>query len=779
MITVNDGFFALETAHTGYYMALHGTLCENLHYGAKIHADRSALCEKSDVTYGGDAIYKKETSPLSLSHICLELSPLGKGDFRDSTLALTMPDGSFAADFVFKTARRMKGCCPPKGMPSAHGGEETLALDFAANGVLATVFYTVYPDCDVITRRITVRNCSEKPVVLHKCLSYQLDLPSSGYTMSTFTGAWARERHETRTDLSIGTHSFGTTIGLSSAYVNPFFMVYENFATEFNGEVYGFNLIYSGNHCGFAHTSQFGMTRIAAGIQPDGFEWTLSPSESFDTPEAVLTFSAQGKNGMSRNMHDFVNMHITRGKWANAPRPVLSNNWEATYFSFNEAKLLKIAKAAAKLGVELFVLDDGWFGARDSDKAGLGDYSVNTKKLPSGLGGLAEKIKALGMDFGLWFEPENVNPDSDLYRAHPDWAVSVPNVEPSIGRNQLVLDLCRREVQDYIIKSVNDTLKSADIKYVKWDMNRPVTDAYSPALKEQGRFSHTMILGLYRVLNEITASNPDILFEGCASGGNRFDLGILCYMPQIWTSDDTDAHERRKIQTGTSYGYPPSCMGCHVSAVPNHQTVRMSQIDARFDTAAFGVLGYELDFTALTPAEQKSVAAQIAFYKAHREILQYGRFLRIKSPFDGDETMWISVSKDKKHAVAGEFITLLTPNSQNIPMRLAGLDPEVLYDVAVRRESMDIRVLGGLINHVSPVKLNSNGIIVHTVADMYMLPCEEESYKAYGDLLMSAGVKQKQRFTGTGYTKNIRPMPDFGARLYVVDEHIEKDGDKK
>lgn len=779
MITVKDGFFALETANTGYYMALRGTLCENLHYGAKIHADKAALCEKCGVTYGGDAIYKKESDPLSLDHLCLELSPLGKGDFRESALSLTMPDGSNVADFEFKAARRTKGSCPPKGMPGAHGGEETLALDFAANGVLVTIFYTVYPDCDVITRRIAVKNCAEKPVTLHKCMSYQLDLPSSDYSMSTFTGAWVRERHETRAPLCVGTRSFGTIIGLSSAHVNPFFMINEKFATEFTGDVYGFNLIYSGNHYGFASVNNFGMTRVAAGIQPEGFEWTLAAGESFETPEAVLTFSADGKNGMSQNMHRFVNAHITRGKWANAPRPVLANNWEATYFSFNEAKILRIAKAAAKSGVELFVLDDGWFGARDTDKAGLGDYNVNLKKLPSGLSGLCEKIKALGMDFGLWFEPENVNPDSDLYRAHPDWAVGVPGVEASMGRNQLVLDLCRKEVQDYIIKNVNSTLKSADIKYVKWDMNRPVTDAYSPVLKQQGRFAHTMVLGLYRVMHEIVSANPDILFEGCASGGNRFDLGILSYMPQIWTSDDTDAHERRKIQTGTSYGYPQSCMACHVSAVPNHQTARMSQIDARFDTAAFGVLGYEFDFTALTPAEQKSVAAQIAFYKAHRELLQYGDFTRVKSPFDGDETLWIITSKDKKHAVAGEFLTLLIPNSQRAPMRLAGLDANILYDINVRRECMDIRTLGGLINHVSPIKLNANGVIVHTVADRYMLPCEEESYTVYGDLLMRAGLRQKQRFTGTGYTKDIRPMPDFSARLYTLDEHITKDEENK
>ena len=441
----------------------------------------------------------------------------------------------------------------------------------------------------------------------------------------------------------------------------------------------------------------------------------------------------------------------------------------------------QLAKDAAKLGAELFVLDDGWFGARDNDAKGLGDYTVNRKKLPGGLAGLAEKVHALGLLFGLWFEPEMVNADSGLFRAHPDWIVQTPGNVPATGRNQYVLDLCRAEVQDYIIANVNATLASAPIDYVKWDMNRHISDNYSPALAEQGRFSHSYILGLYRVLQSIVEQNPDVLFEGCSSGGNRFDLGILCYMPQIWTSDDTDAYERQLIQAGTSYGYPPSVMGCHVSASPNHQTARTSPIESRFNVAAFGVLGYELDLGRLTPAEQKAVAAQIAYYKAHRRLFQYGRFLRLCPPFGKNKCEWMMLAPDGSEDVVGEYLRLLRPNAEKPPLRLAGLAQDALYELEVRPQVVDVRTFGSLINQILPVKVNAGGHLMHAVADRYMMPCETERYAAYGDLLMYAGIRQKQAFTGTGYNENVRLMPDFSSRVYYlrrVDAALRTNGEE-
>ncbi len=772
MVSIHDGWFALETRHTGYYLAVREGLVENLHYGARVRIENLLpIQQKSEIGCGGDTVYSEKTGALSLDHLALELSPLQKGDTRTPGLSIVMPGGGYTADFSYRCARKLTGSVPPAGMPGGYGGEETLALTFATpENVSATLYYTVYPDCDVITRRLAVQNNADAPITLNKAMSYQLDLPmrADGYTLTTFHGAWARERHPSQAPLTVGARCFGSITGASSAQCNPFFFVSEPGAGEFSGEVYGFNLIYSGSHAGCVEVSPFGRTRVMAGIQPEGFAWTLAPGETFETPEAALTFSRKGKNGMSAHMHAFVREHVVRGAWAKKERPVLLNNWEATYFDFTESKLLRLARSAARLGAELFVLDDGWFGARTDDTKGLGDYTVNRKNLPGGLSGLADKVHGMGLLFGLWFEPEMVNEDSDLYRAHPDWAVKTPGITPSLGRHQLVLDLCRTEVQDYIIENVNATLSSARIDYVKWDMNRSITDAFSPALTQQGRFFHSYMLGLYRVLREITSANPEVLFEGCASGGNRFDLGILSYMPQIWTSDDTDAYERGRIQTGTSYGYPPSVMGCHVSASPNHQTARQSPIESRFNVAAFGALGYELDLTQLTPAEQKAVAAQIAYYKAHRALFQFGRFVRLSSPFEENRFAWMVISRDKREAVAGEFLHMLVPNTETPPLRLALLDPDAVYEIEARAQVIDVRTFGSLINALLPFRVNAGGHLLHTVADRYMMPCEEERYTAYGDLLMQAGIKQKQAFTGTGYTKDVRLMPDYASRLYYL-----------
>lgn len=770
MIKMNEGVFSIETANTGYYMALRDDLLENLHYGKKIHIDRAALCEKMPVGYGTDVVYRKETAPLSLMHLCLEVSPADKGDFRKNALDVILPDGSRACEYSFKSARLVEGNLAPEGMPSAYGAESTLVLTFtSAQGVTLQLYYSVYPDCDVITRRMRIENKSGGEIVIRRALSYQLDLPETGFVLSTFTGAWGRERHETEGLLTRGTRSFGSTTGVSSHFCNPFFMVSEAQAGEETGRVYGFNLIYSGSHYGQAETGPYAKTRIMAGIQPEGFSWTLKDQESFDTPEAVLAFSAKGKNGLSQCMHRFVRRHIVRGVWARKERPVLINNWEATYMNFNEGRLLDIAREAKNLGIELFVLDDGWFGQRNDDKRSLGDYDVNRKKLPGGLSGLARKIRKLGMGFGLWMEPEMVNPDSDLYRAHPDWAVKVPGRTPSLCRSQLVLDLCRSEVQDYIIEKVNETIKSAPISYVKWDMNRTLTDVYSLSLTEQGRFWHTWVLGLYRILGAVTEANPKVLFEACASGGNRFDLGILCYMPQIWTSDDTDAYERMKIQTGTSYGYPPSVMGCHVSAVPNHQTLRRSPIESRFAVAAFGLLGYELDLTALSQTEKKAVAAQVAFYKEHRRLFQYGQFYRLSSPFkDAESCRWMVVSGDKKEAMLLDGVGRVQPNMEQEPVRLTGLNPQLRYSITARRQIFDIRSLGGLINMVLPVRVNESGLLVHVASDHYARETEQESYRAYGDLLMEAGLKLNPRFGGTGYNDQVRMMEDYGTRIYIL-----------
>lgn len=773
MFCEENGIFCLETDHLGYYIGRRGELLETLHFGSRLRPTPDALPEKHATVYGSAIVYDGTDD---LLHLCLELSPTGKGDFRRSGLELRLADGSDVVRFRFASHAVHAGNLPPERMPGAHGAAETVELVFdSPQGVTVRQFCGIYPECDAFTRRIVVENRTGAPIRISRCMSYSLDLPRTGYRLTTFTGAWARERNESTVELKPGAVKFGSRTGTSSNFCNPFFLLAAPGCTEDAGRVYGFNLIYSGSHEGWAEVSPYSKTRIQAGIQSEGFGWTLADGESFHTPEAVLSYSGRGRNGLSHNFHRFVRQHIVPEFWADRERPILLNNWEATYFKFNESKLLSLAKKAAKLGMELFVLDDGWFGNRDSDTCALGDYTINRKKLPHGLEGLGKKLGDLGLKFGLWFEPEMVSPDSDLCRAHPDWAVQVPGVSPSLGRNQLVLDLCREEVRQYIIENVNLTLSSAPISYVKWDMNRQLTDLYSPALTEQSRFSHAWILGLYQVFDAVRRANPEVLFEGCSSGGNRFDLGVLCYMDQIWTSDDTDCYERMRIQTGTSCGYPPSVMGAHVSASPNHQTARTSPLESRFDVAAFGCFGYELDLGTLSPAEEKMIAGQIAFYKEHRRLFQFGTFHRLRSPFDSEWCAWMVVSEDKREALVLDALARMEPNSETEPLLLTGLDPDMCYQVTVRPQYVDIRSFGGLINYVLPVKVNTEGILIHAAANLYAMPTESESFRAYGDCLMEAGLRTKQRFVGTGYNADVRLMPDYSARIYhlnaIEEEH--------
>lgn len=780
-ILVTERTIHLRNDHISYIIGLmEGGVAAHLYFGPRLERLNTAnILRRHNLDEGGFTLHG-----CTLERVPQEYPAFGLGDMREGAVTVTRPDGTRTVDLRYVSAAVEEGKPTLPGLPATFGGAcKTLRLTLADAllGLEVTLLYTIFDDCDVIARSACLRNGGPQPLTIDRAMSLSLDMPDSGYDLLTLSGSWAREREWVRRPLAFGEQSVSTRYGASGHITSPFLALMRPDATEAQGEVYAAALVYSGNFYAGVEVDRFRRARARMGINDYDFAWQLAPGEAFQTPEAVLTYSANGLDGMSRQFHRLCAEHLARSRFAHARRPILLNNWEATYFDFNERKLLSLAKDAAKLGAELFVLDDGWFGARDNDAKGLGDYTVNRKKLPGGLAGLAEKVHALGLLFGLWFEPEMVNADSGLFRAHPDWIVQTPSNVPATGRNQYVLDLCRAEVQDYIIANVNATLASAPIDYVKWDMNRHISDNYSPALAEQGRFSHSYILGLYRVLQSIVEQNPDVLFEGCSSGGNRFDLGILCYMPQIWTSDDTDAYERQLIQAGTSYGYPPSVMGCHVSASPNHQTARTSPIESRFNVAAFGVLGYELDLGRLTPAEQKAVAAQIAYYKAHRRLFQYGRFLRLCPPFGKNKCEWMMLAPDGSEAVVGEYLRLLRPNAEKPPLRLAGLAQDALYELEVRPQVVDVRTFGSLINQILPVKVNAGGHLMHAVADRYMMPCETERYAAYGDLLMYAGIRQKQAFTGTGYNENVRLMPDFSSRVYYlrrVDAALRTNGEE-
>ena len=770
MIRLEEGVFRIETEHTGMYIAPRGPLAEQLHYGRKIHPSVQVLRQPLAVPYGTDVIYDKDFDPsLSLLHLGLELSPTEKGDFRRGALALSLGNGSPVCDLRYTGAEILP--CPPaaSGLPSARETGQCLVLRFAsAEGMTAELFYIPIEDCDAIVRQTRVTNHTGEPVTLHRVMGYQLDLPREDLLLTTLTGAWAREFEPSIAPLRKGIIEFGSVSGVSGHYCNPFFALSAPNTVEHTGEIYGFNLLYSGSYAASVEVDSFGFTRVMEGIQPEGFYWTLQDGESFVTPQAVLTFSAAGRNGLRQNMHRFVTRHILPPAWRDQLRPILVNNWEATYFDFTPRKLQALASKAAELGAELFVLDDGWFGRRTDDTRGLGDFDPNPQKLPGGLGRLAADLSAKGLSFGIWAEPEMISEDSALYEAHPDWAVSAPGTAPSLGRNQLFLDLCRDDVRCYLIEQLNALLDSAPIRYVKWDMNRHHTDRFSPALPEQGRFAHTWTLGLYQVLEAVTAAHPDVLFEGCASGGNRFDLGILFYMPQIWLSDDTDAWERFKIQTWASLGYPMSVMGCHVSAAPNHQTLRFTPLDTRFDVAAFGLLGYEMDLTALNPAQKKSIKAQIEFYKLHRELFQRGEFYCLDVPEPDKGGAWMVVSADRCKAAVLEMTGLLRPNAPLPALRLTGLDERFTYQVSLRPQSVELDSFRTLLNHLLPVKLKADGTLVHLAGSIYQLPCEQLEFSAAGDLLMYVGLRPPQRFCGAGYADGVRPMPDFSARIWLL-----------
>ena len=583
------------------------------------------------------------------------------------------------------------------------------------------------------------------------------DIPGD-WTMHTFSGGWIAEMQHTKTPVTMARSCLESTTGASSSRANPGFLLAAPDATETSGTVCGFNLLYSGSHYLSAQKSLQGLTRIMQGISPSNFSWQLAPGGRFETPEAVMAWSDAGFGGVTDCFGRYVNETLIPPYWRNRPRPIVYNSWEGCMFDFTEAKLLRLGKAAKQLGCELFVLDDGWFGKRDSDTSSLGDYSVNPKKLPNGLKGLGEKLNAIGLQFGLWFEPESVSPDSDLYRKHPDWALHDSlGREDLLGRHQLLLDLTKPDVRDYIVESVGKVLDSAPISYVKWDMNR-----HSCAL---GAKQHEFVLGLYDVLRRIFEPRPEILLESCSSGGNRFDCGMLFFSPQIWCSDNTDPVERLRIQQSLSYLYPPSCFGTHVSASPHAQTLRATPLSTRGNISMFGCLGYELDLTELLPVELTEIRAQIEFYKAHRRTLQYGRFTRDKT--DSGGTTWQAQTEEE--TVAGVFHGIQSAAPGYERLRVAGLDAQTQYQLDSRPQLLRVGDFGSLLRHVLPVKLNPNGLAVQTADSYYKMYDGQQTVTASG-AAYSAGIMLAPRFSGTGYNADGRMQGDFGSNVYFVRE---------
>ena len=747
MITEQNGVFHIRTESYSYLFKIDAYgVPEHIHFGVPVQTeDAEALSCRPGLGWGCNVLLEEGKLDSCMDALALEWSGSGRGDYRESPLELQ----GRSVDFRYAGFRILEGSVPMTcGLPQAHGAPETLEVTLKQAGAELILYYTAFPTA--LVRRTVLKNTGEKPLFLNKLMSFTLDL-SGNFTMATFNGGWIAEMRREDTPVGPAKVVNESLTGASSNRHNPGFLLFEPEATETAGRVYGFNLVYSGNHYAAAQQSLQGLTRVMQGINMSNFSRELAPGEIFETPEAVLCHSDGGFGGLSGNMHTFVNDHIVPEYWRNRPRPVLYNSWEGCVFDFNQHRLLDLANRAKDLGCELFVLDDGWFGKRNNDKAGLGDYHVNRKKLPEGMEGLAKRIRAKGLEFGLWFEPESVNPDSDLYRAHPDWALT-DEFAPVYGRNQLLLDLTKAEVRDYIVQNVSHLLDTAEISYVKWDMNR-----HSIAL---GAKAHDFVLGLYDVLRRIFEPRPQVLLESCSSGGNRFDLGMLCFSAQVWSSDDTDPIERLTIQQGYSYLYPQSAMGAHVSAAPHAQTLRHTPLATRGNVAFFGCLGYELDLKHLLPVEIKEVKAQISFYKQYRQVFQYGRFTR--------NSLGWQVS-DGRTTIAGVFHGLVHAAPGYEQLRLTGLDREKRYRVTSLEQKIRVGQFGSLLKHVAPVNIDPNGQLLR-IADRHVtLPDGGELLTASGAALMS-GILLKPLFRGTGYDVSQRNQGDFASNVYIVEE---------
>ncbi|MBW5449294.1 alpha-galactosidase [Cohnella sp. CFH 77786] len=684
-----ENIFHLHSDEMSYAIQIVRGYPVHLHWGKRLRdgMDWSGMLPRVErASFSPNPV--EDDYSISLDTLPQEYPQYGTSDFREPAYQVQLADGTRITELQYRDHRIYAGKPKLQGLPAVYAESDSeadtleLTLGDDYSGLTVTLSYTVFARMNVVTRSVRLqleREASEIRVL--RALSASVDFHDRDYDCLYLAGAWTRERHVQRRPVAPGGTRIESRRGASSHNMNPFLALVRPNADEDQGDAYGFSLVYSGNFMAQAEVDQFDMTRVSIGLNPFDFSWKLSAGETFQTPEAVLVYSPEGLGGMSRTYHRLYRTRLCRGTHRDKPRPILVNNWEATYFNFNADKIESIAKAGAELGIELFVLDDGWFGKRDNDHSSLGDWVVDRKKLPNGLRDLAERVNAAGLQFGLWFEPEMVSPDSDLYRAHPDWCLHVPGRRRTPARRQLILDLSRQDVRDYLYGALSDIFSTCPISYVKWDMNRNMSEIGSALLPEdrQTETAHRYMLGLYELLGRITSAYPHILFESCSGGGGRFDPGLLYYMPQTWTSDDTDAIERLKIQYGTSMVYPVSSMGAHVSDVPNHQVGRRTSLEIRGDVAMSGNFGYELDLTKFDEAEKAVVKRQVAAYKELRGLIQTGDLYRLRSPFEGNETAWMFVSEDRREAVAFYFRTLAEPNPPLKRFKLRGLDPALGY----------------------------------------------------------------------------------------------------
>ena len=691
-ITFNETtrIFTLTTAHTTYQMQAdaQGYLL-HLYYGARTAGEMDYLLNYGDRGFSGNPNSAGSDRTYSLDALPQEYPSLGTGDFRNYALNIENADGSQCCNPVYITHEIAAGKYTLKGLPFVRAEEneaETLKiiLEDPVTKVELHLLYGVLEKEDIITRSVIIKNAGKAPVTVKKAQSACLDFLHGDYDLIKFYGRHAMERNMERMPVSHESTRIGSRRGTSSHQYNPGVILAGKNTNEDSGSCYGMLFVYSGNFLVEAEKDQYDQTRIQMGLTDELFAYSLEAGAEFTAPEVILSYTNKGLSRLSQQYHHCIMNHICQGKYVHANRPVLINSWEAAYFDFTGDTIVELAKEAKALGIDMVVMDDGWFGKRNDDNSSLGDWYVNEEKLGGTLTKLIERVNAEGVKFGIWIEPEMVSEDSDLYREHPDWAITIPGRKPVRSRNQLVLDFSRKEVRDEIFKRICAVLDQGNVEYIKWDMNRYMSEPFSrgASAADQGKTMHKYILGVYELYTRLTERFPDILFESCASGGARFDPGMLYFAPQTWTSDDTDAAEREKIQYGTSFVYPIVSMGSHVSAVPNHQLHRTTPLSTRANVAYFGTFGYELDLNLLSAKEIEEVKAQVEFMKEHRDLIQVeGDFYRILSPFEGNDTAWMVVSRDKKQAVAGYYERLNKVNASWMRLRFKGLDEDQLYKV--------------------------------------------------------------------------------------------------
>ena len=683
-----DRTFTLQTKNTTYQMQVdcYGFLL-HLYYGKKTDGCMDYLLTYYDRGFSGNPYDAGEDRTYSMDTLPQEFPCYGNGDFRSTAFAVENADGSMSCDLRYKSHKIFDGKYNLQGLPAVYASEEEaqtleILMEDPVTGVKVVLLYGVLPAQDIITRSVCVKNESSGKIYLNKIESASLDFLYGDYELLTFYGRHAMERNVQIVPVVHGTQKIGSVRGTSSHQYNPMMILAEKETTEDKGNCYAMSFVYSGCFQGEVLKDQLNQTRMMLGLQEEAFRYPLETGEMFQAPEVILSYSSEGMNRLSQNLHHCIRQHICRGKYKEEIRPILINSWEAAYFDFTGDTIYELAKAAKEVDIDMLVMDDGWFGKRDDDNSGLGDWFVNEKKLGGTLGNLIKRINDLGVKFGIWIEPEMVSEDSDLYRKHPDWALTVPGRNPVRSRNQLVLDFSRKEVVDEIYDQICKVLDQGNIEYVKWDMNRSLMDVYSATTKDQGRVLHDYVLGLYDFLERLVQRYPNLLIEGCSGGGGRFDAGMMYYTPQIWCSDNTDAIDRLRIQYGTSFGYPVSVVGSHVSAVPNHQTGRKTPLHTRGVVAMSGTFGYELNLMKLSEEEKQEIREQIAEYKSYAPIIQNGLYYRLSDPTTEEICAWEFVHTDEKEqskVLLNVVMQVIHGNMTVNYVKLQGLEETAVY----------------------------------------------------------------------------------------------------